>query len=146
MSHVAPNLTLFATLVNGKEKQTDVREEVIKETSYDDFKVKEYRYWYTWDATFPAGKTTYIENSYSFTPSSNSVVWQIGYVLKTGSNWKGNIGQAIIEVWYPSAEDLKMRVKDIKPAGYQIVGRRIVWDLRDFKPKEDIEVVEKWIR
>ncbi len=151
----APNLTLFTALVNGREKSVDVRREVLKEEQYEaeidqggisKFTVTDYRNWYTWDATFLPGKSTIIENTYSFIPSSDSVQWTIGYVLTTGANWQGTIGQAIIEVWYPSTEDLKQRVQTIQPKGYRVEGRRIKWDLRDFKPRENISIVEKWIR
>ncbi len=154
-NNAAPNLTLFTAVVEGREKYVDVRREILKEDQYEEedgrggitkFAVTDYRYWYTWDAIFPPGKSINIENTYSLTPSSDSVQWLIEYVLVTGANWKGNIGQAIVEVWYPSEADLKMRVRDIQPKGYRIEGRRIKWDLRDFKPKENIKVVEKWIR
>ncbi len=151
----APDLTLFTALVDGVEKSVETRREVIKEENYEDeeslgkktrITVTDYRNWYTWDVTFPPKKRVSIKKTYSITPSSDSVKWFVEYVLVTGANWKGNIGQAIIEVWYPSEEDLKMRVLEIKPQGYTIQGKRIKWDLRNIKPRENIAVVEKWIR
>jgi hypothetical protein len=155
MGLTAPNLMLFTALVDGKEEYVDIRREVLKEDHYEEkdkndklirSTVTTYRNWYTWGVTFPAGKKAHIKNTYSITPSSDSVKWFIEYVLITGANWKGNIDQAIIEVWYPSEQDLKLRIQDIKPTGYKIEGRRIKWDLRNFKPRENINVIERTVR
>lgn len=151
----APDLQLFTALVDGAEKAIDIRKEILSAEHYDEedekgnmtkFVVEHYRNWYTWDVTFPPKKRVHIKNTYSFTPSFDSATWGIEYILVTGANWKGKIEQAIIEVWYPGEEDLKKRVLEVKPKGYRIEGKRIKWDLRNIKPRENIVVVEKWIR
>jgi hypothetical protein len=69
--------------------------------------------------------------------------YKFEYILKTGSHWKGNIEKATIEVIYTDENQLKERFVSASPKVYKIKGNRIIWDFTNFKPSENIIVLEK---
>ncbi len=66
-------------------------------------------------------------------------------MLVTGANWQGTIDKADIQIIYSSAKELKKRVIAISPLGYQVKHNKIIWTLRNFKPVENIKIVEHFL-
>lgn len=135
-----PDLNKFTVYIDGHPVKIQIKKEITsKEPNYGE----DYRNWYTWDATFPPLKTIVITNSYWVALSSDQETSWFEYILVTGANWAGNIGSASIEVVYPNKQELKMFVKEIKPVGYKIIKNKIYWEFKNFKPKENIKIIEK---
>jgi hypothetical protein len=154
---ILPNLNDFSSYIGGYSVKVEIKKEIIGEKPkiavttptfmyYEggQEKIKSYRYWYTWDVTFPPLKKIVLKNSYWITLSSDEETQWFNYILTTGANWRGNIGKAIIEVIYPSAKDLKKRVIKIEPEGYMTFKNKIYWEFKNFKPKMDIKITEKY--
>ena len=147
---VLPNLNDFSSYIGGHSAKVKIRKEVISKKPLYAVKgslgtVETYRYWYTWNVTFPPLKRVIIKNSYWVTLSSGWGTNWLEYILTTGANWKGNIGKAVIEVIYPSARDLRERViyDKVEPEGYMTYGNKIYWEFKNFKPKTNIRITEK---
>lgn len=148
-----PDLNDFISYIDGLKKEVRVKKEVVNQHkdkySIDGGKtwaervIEDYRFWYTWNVTFPPLKRIMVKNSYWVTLSSNQETWWFEYILATGSNWKGNIQKAVIEVIYPTAKDLKDRVIEIEPTGYKVSKNRIYWEFKNFKPTQNIKISEK---
>jgi hypothetical protein len=65
------------------------------------------------------------------------------YVTKTGALWSGNIENAEFSFALPG--DYSLYAPALihvygKPGGYKIVGGRILWSFKDWKPKEEISI------
>jgi hypothetical protein len=135
-----PDLNNFVAYVDKHPVKIQIKKEIVsKEPNYGE----DYRNWYTWDVTFPPLKTITVRNSYWVTLSSDQETNWFEYILITGANWAGNIGKALIEIIYPNEQELKMFVKEIKPDGYKIIKNNIYWEFKNFKPKENIKIIEK---
>jgi hypothetical protein len=79
-------------------------------------------------------------------------LWGTGYVLQTGALWKGTIGQAYIEAdfsrFLKSVDPLEVplpileghSVALIQPEGFRWQGPKLIWEMRDFEPAEDVQV------
>jgi len=85
----------FQTFIDGR--QVPVKKE--KGYRQEDQKVAEaagnHPYWWTWEVPFRAGETREVRNTYRVKNHywSNGQVLA-GYILTTGSSWKGSIGRA----------------------------------------------------
>ena len=150
----APSLNDFMSSIDGSEKKVHIKKEILnrKKAKYSiDGKTwkeeisEDYRYWYTWDVTFSPFQRITIKNTYWVTLSSDQENWWFEYILTNRANWKGDIEEALIEVIYSDEKELKNRVIEIKPAGYNVDKNRIYWEFRNFKPIENIKITEKWI-
>lgn len=99
----------------------------------------EYPAWMTWPVSFGEGQTRVVRNTYwgSHRFYSNGDIWA-GYILKTGSVWKGPIGHAVIRV---RPDFLPVDLAQLSPADYRWEGDELVWEWRDFEPEADIDVV-----
>jgi len=149
--YLEPPLANFKSYIDGKQQKVAIRKEILKETESEVFargkwekaKFKIYRYWYTWDVIFPPSKKIEITNAYSTNFSTNRDKFWFEYILTPRANWKGKIEKAFIEIIYPSEQELKDRVIEIRPKGYKIEKNRIYWELENFKPKENIKITER---
>lgn len=111
-----------------------------------------YRRAYLWDMEFKPGGTVQVHHEYT-----TGVTWDVmayswaHYVLRTGANWKGEkIGSAHLEVvpneLVKPCSEIEKQAEYLrpKPAGMKAVGggakQKFVWDLKDFKPREDLEL------
>lgn len=150
----APTLNHFISYIDGSKKKVQTKKEILNQRKnrysidgkeWKEEVVEDYRYWYTWDVTFPPLKRISVKNTYWVTLSSDQKDWWFEYILTTGSNWKGNIEKALIEVIYPNEKDLRNRVAEIAPKGYKIDKNKIIWEFTNFKPTDNIKVTEKWL-
>ncbi len=88
------------------------------------------------------------ENRSRFGPSAADYFAEIctcssGYILHTGSDWKGTIGKAVVRVYSPALGAAALRV--ISPRKNCEVVRRdgisqLVWTFTDFEPEFDLDV------
>ena len=138
-------ITDFATAIDAKRFNVNIKKEILKEDKKDNFQV--FRNWYTWDMKFPANSTVKVENTYLYFLSAPSGYepFYLHYELSTGGNWKGNIGRVTIRVIYKDWEELERRVCEIKPKGWVRKQNEIVWNLQNIKPtqEDNIRVCER---
>jgi len=120
----------FRSWVDGKPVSTKFM------FSYQGEFAPEYLAWSVKDVKFGAGQTRTVVNKYE------CQAFVLGeeffcYVLRTGRNWKGKIGQAVITV---DASELQRywRVTPRSPKGAVVEASRITWVLKDFEPEEDV--------
>ena len=134
----------FTVSVDGKSYQNEVKEEILGDATDPHYSYKE---WYLWEMSFPPKKDALVDNSYSYSLSSDSGYRKLtlNYELDTGANWSGKIGDALITVTYDNSADLENRIIDIQPAGWARKGNQIIWHLKDIKPSsaDNILVEEK---
>lgn len=145
----------FATKVDGKKVETQaIRKEIGDKVGFT----------YTWQQTFPAGKTLLIEHQYMTAPSTSFFyaesfsryclekdaearikkmgayqhVWYVGYILKTAATWKGPIGKFRLVVDKVRKDSIVSfcaeGVHKIGPTQFEILKK-------DFLPDKDIEIM-----
>ena len=135
----------FKTFVNGKPYRTEVKEQRLGDDSTDPH--YSYREWYLWEMSFPPKQDTLVDNSYSYSLSSDSGYSRLtlNYELATGANWSGKIGEAVVIVKYVDAKDLEARVISIQPVGWKRKGNQIIWNFKNIEPgpADNILVQEK---
>ncbi len=142
-------LNKFVSYVNGEKVPVSIKEEEFrhhyKNKEGKDVPVGHYlrRNWYTWDVTFPPRSKVKLRNTYETVLGSDTIghYW-FEYVLVTGENWSGPIGSAVIKVIYEDEDYLRRRVGKVQPSGYKIQGNKIIWELKDFTPKENVHIFE----
>ena len=140
----------FETFVNGRKlRSTKVVPVVNPKIPSMDYKVA-----YTWPIRFRPGATHRVRNTYklSYTSDSGGNLYA-EYILKTGGLWyDGTIGRSKLKVILDDPSFLlKKEAGDYafepKPEGYKMSfkNNKIVyeWDLKNFKPTEDLMVVFK---
>lgn len=144
----SPLVYNFEVSINGKQiptKKYDVSANIQQKMNYKEA--------YIWNMTFAPFQTLNIHHNY-ITGVTTQVLgynW-VSYVVRTGGLWKnGTIGHTIIEVIPNTPTRLCSEVdKDSQsytqatPAGMKIVGtglnRKYVWDIKNFKPTEDVNL------
>lgn len=94
--------------------------------------------WYTWDVQFQGGEERKIVNTYK--TKNYDAPWgrHTGYILKTGAPWKGNIGKAVITFELMDIAPSNIYEEYTSPKGYKIDKNKIIWEMEDFEPSEDI--------
>ncbi len=106
-----------------------------------------YPEWKTFTVSFAAKQKRTVVVSYSVAPAAveteSGRLLTYVYTLKTGATWSGNIGSAVIEATLDG-----MTMKDLvsvtpKPAENIKAAGPLVWQFKDFKPTQDIEVTFK---
>jgi hypothetical protein len=135
--YLAPFIKSFTTKVRGaavKSKEIDIKD-----------KRSPYGHAWVWDVTFEPGETVEVVNTYEHDNSGDveGHDW-IDYILLTGKNWKdGKIGRSLLEV-KPNTEFVHNFSHSIStlPKGAKLESdgkyRKLVWDLKDFKPEDDL--------
>mgnify|MGYP001278006741 CR=1 FL=1 len=125
----------FKTYDEGVEKQVKLEKADEKGASED--RIAE---WYTWDVTFEAGEERIIVNTYK--TQNYNAPWgrHTGYILKTGAPWKGTIGKAVITFELMDNVPSNIYKENTKPEGYRIEKNKVIWELKDFEPIEDINL------
>ena len=148
---VAPGSPLvweFQTLVGGKK--VPVREtRTLTNPALPDVS---YEFAYLWEVTFKPGERVDIRNTYLHGVSevSNGTAYA-HYALMTGTLWAGGkIGRSRLEVHMPGARhllcagDRLTEPSAFTPAGGTVTmdgkGLSIMWDLKDFRPTQDLDV------
>lgn len=113
--------------------------------------------WWTKDVTFDAGETKQIRNDYEVALSANveGVAW-FTYILSTGANWKGRIGEATVVVDLGPIDPRRViglgtrprrdnhREFLLSPLGAKQEGTRLVWRLKDFEPTQRDNIMVAW--
>ena len=100
---------------------------------------EEYVAWHVKEVPFAEGQTRTIVDEYQSAlggVSDGSSFF--AYILKTGKNWKGRIGEATISVDV-AAIPKHFEIKP-QPAGYVRCGTRLIWILRNFEPDHDVYI------
>ncbi len=109
----------------------------------DNLTKSEYRdSFYIWEVTFPPLKKIRIRNTYKSPLSFSYYNQWFEYIMTTGANWKGPIQRASVTIEYIDKEDLDRRVIEAWPEGFRINDNKIIWELRNFVPGNDIRVTE----
>ena len=132
---VSLSLDNFRTFVNGEELPVNREKGIQPEISIPD-----YSEWFTFTVPFKEGETVIVHNTYDYVPSYNSMGDVItGYVLQTGSTWKGKIGKARVEFKLGSIEP--WQIEQLKPGGFIFEGNSIVWERKNIEPAYDLQVL-----
>ena len=137
------DLRHFRSWVDGKRVKTSfMRAKPTKEYSY--------KAWYVKEVRFAAGQTRRVIDTYegNLGEVSNGQVF-FTYMLHTGRNWKGKIGEAVVVIDAVSppkvvriGTDAPKRVEFLRasPNSYVRKGSKFVWVMKDFEPEENIYV------
>ena len=66
---------------------------------------------------------------------------QIDYYLRTGSHWSGPIGRCRIEVTFDglTTDNIDLSKPFFERERATMTSHKIVWDLKDYEPKQDVE-------
>lgn len=135
----------FRCFVDGKEVAVEHKTGVQNLLNPD----LKYPFAFIWKMSFEGGQTRKLANTYSFKGvgiSDGSV--ELIYMLRTGSLWKGTVGNAFIE--FNLGRYNPELFYSIEPPGYTIERNKILWNLLDFEPKRNIIIffnpyVEDWL-
>ena len=106
----------------------------------------EYQALHVKEVHFAKGETRIVTDEYSaplgYSSDGSSF---FSYVLRTGRNWKGTIGEAKRSVDVSALP--YMRIRPFLPVSARR-DRKLIWVFRDFEPKEDIKVnlLPRWPR
>lgn len=95
--------------------------------------------WHVKEVHFAAGQTRKVVEEYTSGLGGDiSGSASFAYILKTGSSWKGKIGEAVITI---DASEVSpyYKVKP-EPSGFGGGGGRLVWKFSNFEPTKDIGV------
>ena len=67
---------------------------------------------------------------------------QVDYYLRTGSHWSGPIGRCRIEVTFDglTTDNIDLSKPFFEKGQATITSDKIIWDLKDYEPKHDIEL------
>lgn len=122
----------FVSLIDG------VKVQVSPIVRPGEWAIDNYTVWWTKSVYFAAGQTRIVDDNYSGGGGDIATgnKW-FNYVLKSGASWNGPIGRAVITC---DMSGLPYSPIDISPPGYTHVGDKIVWDMQNVKPKEDISL------
>ncbi len=125
----------FRIFDNGME-----REAKLEEAGTDSGKIGEVAEWYTWDVRFQGEEERRIVNTYK--TQNYNAQWErgAGYILKTGASWKGPIGKANISFELMDIAPYRIDRERTRPHGYRVEQNRVIWELYDFEPTEDINL------
>ncbi|MFH1226314.1 MAG: hypothetical protein V1701_00245 [Planctomycetota bacterium] len=123
-SYFEVKLNDFELEIDGNKQSADVKKESLPDSQQHYLAEKDpskriFTYWMCWNMKFSAGKEHQIKVSYwvkteriseglwikNLTPELKAKLWpyRSGYVLRTGADWAGNIGKAIIRLHYNDA-------------------------------------------
>lgn len=103
--------------------------------------MEKYKKWYCFSVDFDKGesKTLYHTYEISFPYVSTGHV-SMGYVLETGSLWKGPLGHS--KVIFDFGDIPMYTLEGIYPNNFfRIDGNQLIWERKDFKPSYNLKVV-----
>ncbi len=133
----------FVSYVDGKKAIIDYRPAARNKEGYQ--YREDYTSWYVKKVKFARNQTRKVTDEYFCRYGSHAQVESttlpaqfVTYVLKTGANWKGPIGTAVITVDATHA----VSFMDIKPPAHSVkVGdKHWIWTAKNLEPKEDFQV------
>lgn len=137
-------LSGFRSWVDGKPIKCVYKPGKISRKTYDE---RSYDAWYVKDIPFGAGQTRTVVDEYSTELGSSEdsmmtnyqKLLNFTYILRTGRNWKGPIGKAVIIVDTSgmSADHYELWPD---PPGFIRSKGKISWTLTNFEPKSDISI------
>lgn len=138
LPHPYSHMVGFQSTVDGQSVRV-TRKVAQKPTDDGDY---EYDYWWVKKVSFARGQTRTIVNTYTGGVGIKAPFYNqptgFHYVLETGASWHGPIGHARIVC------DLGSVANDwplwFGPDGGKRKGRTITWDLRNFKPDNDVNI------
>ncbi len=130
----------FRTFVDGVELPVKKEKGGAREDKKAVEAADRYPFWWTWEVPFEAGETREVRNTYwvkNHQWSNGQVL--AGYILTTGSYWKGPIGRA--RVVFRFEDVLPYDLERVFPGTYHFEGNDLVWEWTDLEPQGDIEII-----
>lgn len=132
----SPGLIHFRSFVDGKRVKVHRHMAHHEPALFSDF---DYVAWYMKRVHFAARQAHVIVDEYDGGGGSQgSGLKYFIYVLKSGATWKGPIGRAVITANIGKIANCSP--VSITPVCYTRRGSLITWDLRNFKPTQNIEI------
>jgi hypothetical protein len=115
----------FKSWVDGKEVKTELWPDASDDGTY--------KFWWTKEVGFPAGRERRVRNDYTTRHGGNveQVEW-LTYVLRTGAPWAGTIGRAKVVFDVSGIPD--GTVMSAHPMYHRRSGDLLVWEWHDFEP------------
>ena len=100
--------------------------------------------WATWPARFPPGEDVVLEVAYDMRPTGYMPYGTFGYSLDTGAGWRGPIGAGTVTFRLPydvNSDNAALNADSmwdtgIRPAGFTVSGRDVIWRFHDLEPTE----------
>jgi hypothetical protein len=94
---------------------------------------------YAWPTAIDRGATQTVTVTYSLLLPGTGSTSDFTYILCTGASWRRPIGRETVRVRAESGLRIAtVRSRDIRPTAQ--TEKELVWELKDFVPKEDIHV------
>jgi len=101
-----------------------------------------YNWWVT-TIHFKAGQTRVVRNYYESEAEADPYLERhTQYILTTGRPWRGTIGRATISLDTSAIRDYQTMW--FTPLGYRRHRHMVTWILRDFEPRQNIEINYGW--
>lgn len=98
-----------------------------------------YRAWHVKDLSFSAGQKRVVVNEYEAPLGVDSMGGKFfTYILTSGKNWKGKIGNAKITVDVSTSAQFYKIIPS--PAGYACREGKVIWEFKNFEPHENISI------
>lgn len=126
----------FSSWVDGRSIQTRFIPSV---KSKDD--TSGYKAWYVKDIRFATNQTCIIEDEFDspYGNTSTGETW-FQYILRSGKNWKGSIGEAVITVDVSDVWSYWRPEPDNEYPTFTRKGKSIIWRLKNLEPDRDIHI------
>jgi hypothetical protein len=129
----------FEAFVDGEKVAVEKRTGLAPENGAKELS---YPAWHTFTVPFEAGQTREVRNTYRVKNGySSEGTIRSGYILTTGSVWKGSIG--LVRVTVEPDGVLPYNLQGVSPAGYRFAGDSLVWEWKNFEPDRNIEIMFK---
>jgi hypothetical protein len=134
----------FKVEVNGKELKTEKKEGLYPNYNLEIDTVEGKRSfpfsfptWFTWKVYFKSGERKEIKNTFKCKTSCVSGgidKYEVIYILRTGTTWKGPIGSATIIV-----QPINY-IFDAQPRNFKKENNTLIWEFKNFEPEFDIKI------
>lgn len=112
----------------------------IKPPKSFDSRFDDYSSWFTFSVHFKKGQRKIIKNTYKFSMSKYSTGTDfVGYIIKTGSVWKDNIGHTKVTFYIPGLQPYWIEHLIGGPY-FRFEEDKIIWERSDFEPVEDLGI------
>ncbi|RJQ28504.1 MAG: copper amine oxidase N-terminal domain-containing protein [Peptococcaceae bacterium] len=129
----------FEAFVDGEKAAVERRAGLSPENGAKELS---YPAWHTFTVPFEAGQTREVRNTYRVKNGySSEGTIRSGYILTTGSVWKGSIG--LVRVTVEPDGVLPYNLQGVSPAGYGFAGDNLVWEWKNCEPDRNIEIMFK---
>lgn len=126
----------FSSWVDGKKVNTKFIPSARKK-----YEIPRFDAWYVKDVYFKANQTRIIEDEFEspYGNTSTGETW-FQYILRSGKNWKGRIGEAVITIDASAIWSYWRPEPDNEYPTFTRKGKSIIWRLKNLEPERDMRI------